>query len=56
MWCLNKEHRDPEAVSFLQISAVFLAITAATDSLLGHHAEMSQTSICIRKFPRAQRF
>lgn len=39
MWLPNGEHRDPESVSFLQISAVFLAITAATGSLLGHHGK-----------------
>lgn len=39
MWLFKREHRDPEAVSFLQISAVFLAATAATDSLLGQHGE-----------------
>lgn len=39
MWFPNREHRDPEAVSFLQTSAVFLAVTAATDSLLGQHGE-----------------
>ena len=39
MWLPNREHRDPEAVSFLQISAVFLAVTATADSLLGQHGE-----------------